>query len=101
MSDIIANQHVEEHMTNRFICEIYRNRRNSAEVLQNGIDPFQIWQNLGYQAFHERVIPAILNRLIQNNLDRGLITYDPNTRRVNLSDPSGIMWTEMNCSRFP
>ena len=101
MSDIIANPYLEDHMTKRFICNIYRWRRNNPpEVTNNGLDPFEIWRDLKYQAFHERVVPAILSRLIQNNLESGQIIYDPNTKRVNLS-PDGITWTERNCVNYP
>ena len=64
------------------------------------MDHFVIWRNLGYRAFHDNVIPAIINRLIQNNIQRGLLIFDQNTRRVNLSD-TGLTRAEMNCARFP
>jgi hypothetical protein len=77
MSHIIANPRVEMDMTNYFVCKLYREDHNSLEIKNNGMDPYKIWESLQYNAFDEHVVPMILNRLISNNIERNLMTYDP------------------------
>lgn len=100
MSHIIDNPAVENDMTDRFICVVYYRERNSADVLQNGMDPIEIWHILGYEAYHETVVPKIVDRLIANNIRRDFATFNSQTRRVSLSD-NGRRWATTNCSRFP
>jgi hypothetical protein len=96
MSDIISNPHVEKDMTDKFICVIYFQDRNEADVRINGIDPLVIWEILGYHAFGESVIPIILDRLIFNNEVRGFITYNQKTKKVLLTE-TGRQWADENC----
>jgi hypothetical protein len=96
MSDIISNPHLERDMTDNFVCVIYFRDRNEADVRANGMEPIRIWEILRYHAFHENVVPVILDQLIFNNESRGYIRYNPNTRRVLLTD-TGRQWAENNC----
>jgi hypothetical protein len=52
--------------------------------------------SLHYNAFDELVVPMILNRLISNNVVRGFITYNPESRRV-LITTAGRRWGEAEC----
>ena len=99
MSHIIANPHVEDDMTDKFICTLYYQDRNRVEVRNNGVDPFDIWNKLHYNAYDQLVVPIILNRLISNNKNRGLITYNSESRTVLLTE-EGRLWGELNCSKI-
>lgn len=86
-------------MTDRFVCVIYYRERNSNDVLQNGMDPFEIWNTLRYSAFDEKVVPTIVNRLIFNNENRKFVNYNRNTRRILLTN-IGREWATSNCSKY-
>jgi hypothetical protein len=96
MSHIIANPSVETDMTSYFVCKLYREDYNNMEVRNNGMDPYEIWESLHYNAFDKLVVPMILNRLISNNMVRGFITYNPESRRV-LITTEGRRWGEAGC----
>src|SRR5712691_1073731 len=96
MSHIIANPSAETDMTNYFVCKLYREDHNNMDVIDNGMDPYEIWESLHYNAFDELVVPMILNRLISNNIDRGFITYNPESRRV-LITTEGRRWGDSEC----
>jgi len=96
MSHIIANPSVETDMTNYFVCRLYQEDHNNMEVRNNGMDPYEIWESLHYNAYDRLVVPMILNRLISNNMVRGFITYNRQSRRVLLT-PDGRRWGEVEC----
>jgi hypothetical protein len=96
MSEIISNPSLERDMTDNFVCVIYFKDRNKADVRKNGMDPFVIWDILGYNAFHKNVVPIIINRLIFNNENRKFLRYNSSTQRVLLTD-KGRQWADNNC----
>lgn len=96
MSDIISNSQLERDMTDNFVCVIYFRDHNEADVRANGMEPMRIWEILRYHAFHENVVPVILDQLISNNERRGFVRYNPDNGRVLLTD-SGRHWAENNC----
>lgn len=61
-SHIIDNPAVENGMTDKFVCVVYHRERINVEVLRDGIDPLDIWRILGYEAYHENVVPIIVDR---------------------------------------
>ena len=66
------------------------------DVRNDGMDPFRIWDRLGYRAFDENVVPIILNQLIYNNMHRRFIEFNDTTHRVLLTN-EGRQWAENNC----
>jgi hypothetical protein len=40
------------------------------------MDPWDIWRIMDYQAFGMSVVPAIINRLINNGIQQGLIRFN-------------------------
>jgi hypothetical protein len=101
MSDIFPNVHVERDMTTLFICILYIRGRKDINVKRLGLDPFEIWRAMGYQAFGDSMIPTIVNRLINNGIRERLIQFDDATRRITIT-PEGIQWAErINCRRIP
>ena len=101
MSDLFPNIHVEEDMTRKFICILYVRGERTQEIRQNGMNPFDIWNIMNYQAFLNPIIPTILNRLINNGIRQDLIQFDNNTNRVILTE-NGRRWCEnINCRRIP
>jgi hypothetical protein len=66
------------------------------EVKTNGMNPFDIWQGLKYNAYDQLVVPVILNQIISNNIVKGFITFNPETKKVFLTE-SGRRWSESNC----
>ena len=99
MSHIISNPYVEEDMTNKFVCVIYYKERNDVVVLSNGIGPLEIWDILKYRAYNKEVVPVILDKLIHNNILRGLITFNRSTKKVSLTS-KGRKWAENNCGKY-
>lgn len=97
MSEIISNKHVEDRMTKKFVYELYLLIQGKSK--ETSIDPIEIWKNLGYNAFHENVIPIIVSRLITNNVENGLVGFDEKTNKVNLT-PRGFKWCEHHSSEF-
>ena len=93
MSDMIDNPNLEVDMTDNFICVLYFQDRNEIDIRNNGMDPFRIWEGLGYRAFDERIVPLILNQLIHNNIRRKFIEFNDTTRRVLLTN-EGRQWAE-------
>jgi hypothetical protein len=85
-------------MTDNFICKLYFKQHNDVNILKNGMDPFEIWNQLGYTAYGDSVVPVIVNRLIANNLKREFIVFDSTTRRVSLTD-IGRQWAANYCSK--
>jgi hypothetical protein len=101
MSDIFPNIHVERDMTTLFICILYVRGRKDINVKRHGIDPFEIWRAMGYRAFGDSIVPAIVNRLINNGVRERLIRFDNATRRIIITS-EGIQWAErINCRRIP
>lgn len=96
MGGMIANPNLETDMTDNFLCVLYFRDHNEIEVRNNGMDPFRIWEKLGYRAFDERVVPIILNQLIHNNIRRRFIEFNDSTHRVVLTN-EGRQWAENNC----
>ncbi len=96
MSNIIDNPYVEADMTKNFLCRLYNEDNNSIEVKTNGMNPFDIWHVLNYNAYDQLVVPVILNQIISNNVDKGFITFNSETRRVYLTE-AGRRWSELNC----
>ena len=98
MSEIISNRYVEDRMTDKFISILYLDiKENSAAG--NGVEPIEIWKKLGYTAFHENVVPLILNKLIKNNIDRKFIKFDKINNRVYLTD-EGKTWAIDNYHKY-
>ena len=97
MSDIISNPYVENDMTDKFVCVIYFRERNEIEVKKNGMNPFEMWKIMKYNAFDESVVPAIHNRLIFNNKNRKFIIYDAVHYMVSLTN-EGRQWGESRCT---
>ena len=80
---------------------MYVRGERTQEIRQNGMDPFDIWNIMNYQAFLNPIIPTILNRLINNGVRQDLIQFDNNTNRVILTE-NGRRWCEnLNCRRIP
>jgi len=80
---------------------LYVRGERTQEIRQNGMDPFDIWNIMNYQAFLNPIIPTILNRLINNGVRQDLIQFDNNTNRVILTE-NGRRWCEnLNCRRIP
>ena len=99
MSHIIANPHAESDMTDRFLYVLYYQDRNRNEVRINGMNPFDIWHRLHYNAYDQLIVSMILNRLISNNKDRGFISYNSERRTVLLTE-AGRHWGEVNCGKI-
>jgi hypothetical protein len=99
MSHIISNPHVEDDMTNKLVCVIYYRERINLQVTSNGMDPFEIWDILKYEAFDEQVVPVILDRLIYNNIERNFVSFNAVTKKISLTE-QGRNWAEVNCGRF-
>lgn len=83
-------------MTNKFACVLYFKDRNDRNVADDGLDPFEIWEVLDYKAFHQKVIPIILDKLISNNIERGYIEFNHLTKKVKLTQ-SGRDWGQSAC----
>ncbi len=96
MSHIISNPFVERDMTDNFVCVLYFRDRNELDIRNNGMDPFTIWERLGYRAFDNSVVPIILDQLIYNNVNRRFIEFNTVTRRVILTR-EGRHWADNNC----
>lgn len=79
-----------------FVCRLYFKDHNEIDVRNNGMDPFKIWEEMHYLAYGQTVIPAILNQLIYNNVERRLISYNPDTQMVLLTN-AGRRWAENKC----
>jgi hypothetical protein len=88
MSHIISNPHVEKDLSIKFFCHLHYVDRKEIEVMKNGMDPFLIWKLIDYKAFHENVIPVILDKLISNNVKLGYIEFIKETKRVRMT-PKG------------
>jgi hypothetical protein len=69
-------------MTDRFVVRLFLESKEDPAKVGQGIEPIEIWKKLNYNAFHENVIPLILNKLIKNNIDRKFITFDRETNKV-------------------
>ena len=101
MSDLFPNRYVEEDMTRKFICILYIRGERIDDIRQNGMNPFDIWNTMDYNAYLEPVIPIILNRLINNGVRQDLLRFDNCTNRVILTE-NGLRWCEnINCRRIP
>lgn len=98
MSEIINNPDVEETMSKKFLSKVYliSNKISDDSI---GINPFNIWKELGYNAFHENVIPIILDRLIQNNVKEGFLRFDKQRYQVFLT-VKGKNWADNNYFRY-
>jgi hypothetical protein len=96
LSEWLASQEMEDDMTKKFLCILYFRDRNEKEVIENGLNPNTIWEEMGYNSFGESVIPKIINKLIQNNLNSKYITIDSITGNVKLTN-QGRTYEFNNC----
>jgi hypothetical protein len=96
MSHIISNPYAEKDMTIKFVCILYFKDRNDPKVVNEGMDPFEIWDILDYKAFHENVVPVILDKLISNSIKRGYIEFNYATKKVVLTQ-KGRDWGGHSC----
>lgn len=96
MSHIISNPHVESDMTDNFVCVLYFRDHDDLDIRNNGMDPYTIWDRLRYRAFDDSVVLIILDQLIYNNVDRGFIHFNTETRKVLLTK-EGRQWAENHC----
>jgi hypothetical protein len=76
LSDLFPNIHVERDMTTLFICILYIRSGRDINIEREGMDPWDIWRIMDYQAFGMSVVPAIINRLINNGIQQGLIRFN-------------------------
>ena len=101
MSEIFPNTHVERDMTRLFICILYIRGQKDINVERQGIDPIELWRAMEYQAFGDSIIPAIINRLINNGIRKRLIRFENTSKRVIITQ-EGIQWAErINCRKIP
>jgi hypothetical protein len=68
-------------MTTLFIRILYVRGRKDINVKRHGIDPFELWRAMSYRAFGDSIVPAIVNRLINNGVRERLIQFDNTTRK--------------------
>lgn len=85
-------------MTRRFFCALYFKDHNEVDVRSNGINPLAIWEILHYKAFDESLTRQIVDRLIANNLNTGLIEFDSQADMVSVTE-EGRRWGGLNCAR--
>lgn len=68
-------------------------------IRESGMDPDDIWKELDDTVIDSTLIPAIINKLIHNNINRNYIKFDENTNRVILTS-DGYSWALSNYFRF-
>ena len=68
MSELFTNKAMEDDMTKKFLCILYFQDRNERQVIENGLNPNIIWEEIGYKSFETSLIPQIIVKLINNNL---------------------------------
>lgn len=90
---------MEQDMTMRFLCELFFEDNNNIEVVENGMDPTDIWRNMRYKAFSDEIVPQIIGKLVGNNERIGTISYNRDTNRVVLTN-EGRTWGNLNCRRL-
>lgn len=54
-------------MTKKFFCILFFRDRNELDVSQNGIQSYNILQDMDYHGFGKSLIPKIIDTLIYNN----------------------------------
>jgi hypothetical protein len=96
MSELFTNKAMEDDMTKKFLCILYFQDRNERQVIENGLNPNTIWEEMGYKSFETSLIPQIIVKLINNNLQNHYITFDSITGNVKLTD-RGRAYGSQNC----
>jgi hypothetical protein len=96
MSELFTNKAMEDDMTKKFLCILYFRDRNERQVIENGLNPNTIWEEMGYTSFETSLIPQIIVKLINNNLQNHYLTFDSITGNVKLTD-SGRAYGSQNC----
>jgi len=71
-------------MSLKFFCILFNEDKDKLDIRKDGMNPFVIWNMMGYKAFHENVIPVILDKLISNNLSVGYIEFIQETKKVKI-----------------
>ena len=56
------------------------------KVIENGLNPNIIWDEMGYNSFGTSLIPQIIDKLINNNLQNHYMKFDSITGNVKLTD---------------
>jgi hypothetical protein len=93
---IISNPYVERDITDNFVCKLHFQDHNELNVQTDGMDPFAIWNEVGYRAFDQNVVPIIVDQLISNNVNRRFIDFNPSTKRVSITN-EGRHWAKDYC----
>jgi len=96
MSELFTNKAMEDDMTKKFLCILYFQDRNERQVIENGLNPNTIWEEMGYKSFEISLIPKIIVKLINNNLQNHYLTFDSITGNVKLTD-IGRAYGSQNC----
>ena len=96
MTELFTNKAMEDDMTKKFLCILYFRDRNERQVIQKGLNSNIIWDEMGYNSFRTSLIPQIIDRLIDNNLQNHYITFDSITGNVKLTD-IGRVYGSQNC----
>jgi hypothetical protein len=96
MTELFTNKAMEDDMTKKFLCILYFRDRNERQVIQKGLNSNIIWDEMGYKSFETSLIPQIIDRLIDNNLQNHYIKFDSITGNVKLTD-IGRVYGSQNC----
>jgi hypothetical protein len=96
MTELFTNKAMEDDMTKKFLCILYFRDRNERQVIQKGLNSNIIWDGMGYKSFETSLIPQIIDRLIDNNLQNHYIKFDSITGNVKLTD-IGRAYGSQNC----
>jgi hypothetical protein len=95
MTELFTNKTMEDDMTKKFLCILYFRDRNERQVIQKGLNSI-IWDEMGYKSFETSLIPQIIDKLIDNNLQNHYIKFDSITGNVKLTD-IGRIYGSQNC----
>jgi hypothetical protein len=61
MTELFTNKAMEDDMTKKFLCILYFRDRNERQVIENGLNPNIIWDEMGYNSFGTSLIPQMFN----------------------------------------
>lgn len=89
---------IEKEHTYEFVSRLYYESR--IKLIKEDIEDIEIWNKMKVKTIGNNVVQDYLNKLIENNSNRGFINYNIQSKKVFLTE-TGEGWGRNNYFRYP
>lgn len=63
-------------MIDRFLTVLHRMENDDPKVRTTGINPWKVYEDMGFKGFHKPIVPFVTDYLVKQNVAMGRIKYN-------------------------